>query len=186
MGMFIQTETTPNPNALKFITGQTVSPERTFDFRTIEEAMPLSPLAKMIFETGDVTGVYLGADFISVTKDDSTDWAIVKPRVLAAIMDHSLSGMPAINQDEVNKREEATQSDPIIQQIMAVLDERVRPAVANDGGDVVFDKFEDGVLYLHMRGACAGCPSATMTLKQGIENMMKHFVPEVSEVRQVL
>ena len=148
--------------------------------------MAVSPLAKMIFEIGDVTGVYLGHDFVSVTKDETADWTEVKPRVLAAIMDHSLSGMPPVNEDEVQKRQEAATDDPVVAQIIEILDERVRPAVANDGGDVVFDKFEDGVLYLHMRGACAGCPSATMTLKQGIENMMRHFVPEVQEVRQIL
>jgi len=184
--MFIQTESTPNPNAVKFIPGTEVSPTQTFDFRTIEEAMAISPLAKMIFELSDVTGVYLGKDFISVTKDDSADWQTLKPRVLAAIMDHSLSGMPAVNAEEVKKRQEAQADDPIIGQILEILDDRIRPAVANDGGDVVFDKFEDGVLYLHMRGACAGCPSATMTLKHGIENMMRHFIPEVQEVRQIL
>ena len=184
--MFIQTESTPNPNAVKFIPGNDVSPQGTFDFRTPEEAMAISPLAKTIFEIGDVTGVYLGKDFVSVTKDETADWALVKPRVLAAMMDHSLSGMPVVNEDEVKKRQDVQASDPIVAQIIEILDERVRPAVANDGGDVVFDKFEDGILYLHMRGACAGCPSATMTLKDGIENMMRHFVPEVQEVRQIL
>ena len=184
--MFIQTENTPNPNAVKFMPGTDVSPERTFDFRTPEEAMDVSPLGKMIFEIGDVTGVYLGANFISVTKDETSDWAMLKPRVLAAIMDHSLSGMPTINSDVVEKKQNAQASDPVVAKIIEILDERVRPAVANDGGDVVFDRFEDGILYLHMRGACAGCPSATMTLKDGIENMMKHFVPEVEEVRQIL
>ena len=184
--MFIQTESTPNPNAVKFIPGTDVSPKRTFDFRSIDEAMAVSPLGKMIFEIGDVVGVYLGKDFVSVTKDETSDWAMIKPRVLAAIMDHALSGMPVIDEAAVEKRAEAASSDPVVAKIMEVLDDRVRPAVANDGGDVVFDKFEDGVLYLHMRGACAGCPSATMTLKQGIEGMMKHFVPEVQEVRQIL
>jgi len=184
--MFIQTEMTPNPNAVKFIPGTEVSPEQTFDFRTIEEAMAISPLAKMIFEIGDVTGVYLGKDFISVTKDETADWDTLKARVLAAIMDHSLSGMPIVNEGEIKKRQEAQADDPIIAQIIEILDDRVRPAVANDGGDVVFESFEDGILYLHMRGACAGCPSATMTLKDGIENLMKHFIPEVQEVRQVL
>ena len=183
--MFIQTEATPNPNAVKFIPGTDVSPVRTFDFRTPEEAMATSPLAKILFEIGDVTGVYLGKDFVSVTKDETADWTMIKPRVLAAIMDHSLSGMPVVDMDAVEQKQEAAASDPVVAQIMEILDERVRPAVANDGGDVVFDRFEEGVLYLHMRGACAGCPSATMTLKQGIESMMKHFIPEVEEVRQV-
>ena len=184
--MFIQTETTPNPNAVKFIPGTDISPKGTFDFRTPEEAMAVSPLAKMLFEIGDVTGVYLGANFVSVTKDETADWAMVKPRVLAAIMDHGLSGMPVIDDKAVEQRAQAQSDDPIVAQIMEILDDRIRPAVANDGGDVVFDRFEDGILYLHMRGACAGCPSAAMTLKQGIENMMRHFIPEIEEVRQVL
>mgnify|MGYP000476857992 CR=1 FL=1 len=184
--MYIQTETTPNPNAVKFIPGREVSPVGTFDFRTPEEAMAISPLGKMLFEIGDVTGVYLGKDFVSVTKEEVADWDILKPRILAAIMDHAMSGMPAIDDSAVSQRQEAQANDPVVSQIIEILDDRIRPAVANDGGDVVFDKFEDGILYLHMRGACAGCPSATMTLKDGIENMMKHFVPEVQEVRQIL
>lgn len=184
--MFIQTETTPNPNAIKFIPGHDVSPTQSFDFRTPEEAMAISPLGKILFEIGDVTGVYLGSDFISVTKDDSADWNMIKPRVLAAIMDHAMSGMPTVDEKALADKQAAVQNDPVVAQIIEILDDRVRPAVANDGGDIVFDRFEDGVLYLHMRGACAGCPSATVTLKQGIENMMKHFVPEVQEVRQVL
>jgi Fe-S cluster biogenesis protein NfuA len=184
--MFIQTEATPNPNAVKFIPGTSVSPNRSFDFRAVDEATTISPLAKILFEIGDVTGVYLGADFVSVTKDDTADWAMIKPRVLAAIMDHSLSGMPIINDDAVTAIDSKENDDPVVLQIKDILDERVRPAVANDGGDVVFDRFEDGILYLHMRGACAGCPSAAMTLKHGIENMMRHFVPDVEEVRQVL
>ena len=162
--MYIQTETTPNPNAVKFIPGRDVSPEGTFDFRSPEEAISVSPLGKMLFEIGDVTGVYLGRDFISVTKDETADWSILKPRILAVIMDHAMSGMSAIDDKAVSQRKHAQANDPVIAQIMEILDDRVRPAVANDGGDVVFDKFEDGVLYLHMRGACAGCPSATMTL----------------------
>lgn len=185
--MFIQTETTPNPNAIKFIPGNEVSSTQNFDFRTPEESLEISPLAKMIFEIGrDVRGVYLGTDFISVTKHDDADWALLKARVLAVIMDHAMSGLPVVNLDALHKKQEATQNDPVVAQIIEILDERVRPAVANDGGDIVFDRFEEGVLYLHMRGACAGCPSATVTLKQGIENMMRHFVPEVQEVRQVL
>lgn len=185
--MFIQTEVTPNPNAVKFLPGGDVSPARSFDFRTPEEAVTASPLAKMLFEIGDVTGVYLGHNFISVTKDETANWNDLKQRVLAVIMDHALSGLPMVEEKAVSENNDDTaQSDPVIAQIIEVLDQRVRPAVANDGGDIVFDRFEDGILYLHMRGACAGCPSATMTLKQGIENMMKHFVPEVQEVRQIL
>jgi len=185
--MFIQTETTPNPNAIKFIPGQDVSPSRSFDFRTAEEAAQISPLARMLFELTDVTGVYLGKDFISVTKDEGCDWNMLKPRILATIMDHALSGLPGVDMDAVSHKQEVEQSnDPLVTQIIEIIEERVRPAVANDGGDIIFDRFEDGVVYLHLRGACAGCPSATMTLKQGIENMLKHFVPEVQEVRQIL
>lgn len=184
--MFIQTETTPNPNAVKFIPGNDVSTVQSFDFRTPEEAMAISPLARMIFEIGDVTGVYLGSDFISVTKDDSADWGMIKPRVLATIMDHAISGLPVVDVDVVKQKQVSAEADPIVAKIIEILDERVRPAVANDGGDIIFDRFEDGVLYLHLRGACSGCPSATVTLKQGIESMMQHFVPEVQEVRQVL
>jgi len=184
--MFIQTEDTPNPNAVKFIPGTPVSPEGTFDFRTPEEAMAVSPLAKMLFEIGDVTGVYLGKDFVSVTKDETADWGQLKPRVLASLMDHAMTGIPAVDDNAVKQRQEAQSGDPIVMQIMEILDDRIRPAVANDGGDVVFDRFEDGILYLHMRGACAGCPSAAMTLKSGIENMMRHFIPEIEEVRQVI
>ena len=167
--MFIQTESTPNPNAVKFIPGNDVSPQGTFDFRTPEEAMAISPLAKTIFEIGDVTGVYLGKDFVSVTKDDTADWNLLKPRILAVIMDHAMSGLPAIDEKSVEQKREAQLKDPIIAQIIEILDDRIRPAVANDGGDVVFDRFEDGILYLHMRGACAGCPSATMTLMTKFE-----------------
>jgi Fe-S cluster biogenesis protein NfuA len=184
--MFIQTENTPNPNAVKFIPGTPVSPDGTFDFRTIEDAMAVSPLAKLLFEIGDVTGVYLGNNFVSVTKDETADWTQLKPMILAALMDHAMTGIPAVDENAVKQRQEAASDDPVVAQIIEILDDRVRPAVANDGGDVVFDRFEDGVLYLHMRGACAGCPSATMTLKDGIENMMKHFVPEVEEVRQII
>jgi Fe-S cluster biogenesis protein NfuA len=184
--MFIQTETTPNPNAVKFIPGGDVSPIQSFDFRTPDEALRASPLAKMLFEIGDVTGVYLGRDFVSVTKDETADWALIKPRVLATIMDHAMSGMPMVDEQALSDKQSTIDSDPVVAQIVEILDDRIRPAVANDGGDIVFDRFEDGVLYLHMRGACAGCPSAAMTLKDGIENMMKHFVPEVQEVRQVL
>jgi len=184
--MFIQTENTPNPNAVKFIPGTPVSPNGTFDFRTVEEAMAMSPLAKNLFEIGDVRGVYLGKDFVSVTKGDEADWAQLKPMVLAALMDHAMTGIPAVDENAVKQRQETASDDPIIAQILEILDDRIRPAVANDGGDVEFDRFEEGVLYLHMRGACAGCPSATMTLKSGIENLMRHFIPEVEEVRQVL
>lgn len=182
--MFIQTETTPNPDAIKFIPGPAVAPGGSFDFRDAASAEK-SPLASRLFKLVGVTGVYLGGDFVSVTKTADDDWATLKPRILAAIMDHFLSGLPSVDAAAEPVASTADESD-VIKQIREILDERVRPAVAMDGGDIVFDRFEDGIVYLHMRGACAGCPSSTATLKSGIENMLRHFVPEVQEVRSVL
>lgn len=179
--MFIQTETTPNPDAVKFIPGQPVALGGTYDFRNVDDAGK-SPLARALFKVRGVVGVYLGSDFVSVTKSEGDDWATLKPRVLAAIMDHYLTGMPAVDGD-VPAQTASAEDNEIVKQIKAILDERVRPAVAQDGGDIVFDRFEEGIVFLHMRGACAGCPSSTQTLKMGIENMLKHFVPEVQEVR---
>jgi Fe-S cluster biogenesis protein NfuA len=180
--MFIQTESTPNPNAIKFIPGGVVSLSGTFDYRDKDAAVK-SPLAQRLFKIKGVEGVYLGADFVSVTKPDADDWAVLKPRILAAIMDHFLSGLPAVETDGASPHKPDVQQSEIVAQICAILDERVRPAVAQDGGDIVFDRFEEGIVYLHMRGACAGCPSSTATLKNGIENMLKHFIPDVQEVR---
>jgi Fe-S cluster biogenesis protein NfuA len=182
--MFIQTETTPNPDAIKFIPGPAVAPGGSYDFRDVAAA-DKSPLAQRLFKITGVAGVYLGGDFISVTKGEGDDWATLKPRILAAIMDHYLTGLPAVDIAAAPVQAAGDDSE-IVQQIREILDERVRPAVAMDGGDIVFDRFEDGIVYLHMRGACAGCPSSTATLKSGIENMLKHFVPEVQEVRPVL
>jgi Fe-S cluster biogenesis protein NfuA len=182
--MFIQTETTPNPDAIKFIPGPAVAPGGSFDFRDADSAEK-SPLAARLFKLNGVTGVYLGGDFVSVTKGANDDWATLKPRVLAAIMDHYLSGLPVVDAAATPTAVNAD-DDEIVKQIREILDERVRPAVAMDGGDIVFDRFEHGVVYLHMRGACSGCPSSTATLKSGIENMLRHFVPEVQEVRPVL
>lgn len=178
--MFIQTETTPNPDAIKFIPGMQLS-AGSHDYRHVDSAAK-SPLAQRLFKVRDVAGVFVGTDFVSVTKTEGADWAVLKPRVLAAIMDHALSGLPAVEADAkpvVNNEHDSE----IITQICAILDERVRPAVAQDGGDIVFDSFEDGIVYLHMRGACSGCPSSTITLKAGIEKMLQHFIPEVREVR---
>jgi Fe-S cluster biogenesis protein NfuA len=182
--MFIQTETTPNPDAIKFIPGPPVAPGGSYDFRDVAAA-DKSPLAQRLFKLTGVTGVYLGSDFVSVTKGVADDWGTLKPRVLAAIMDHFLSGLPAVDASATPAANAADDSD-IVKQIREILDDRVRPAVAMDGGDIVFDRFEDGIVYLHMRGACSGCPSSTATLKSGIENMLRHFVPEVQEVRSVL
>ncbi|AGH97709.1 NifU family protein [Micavibrio aeruginosavorus] len=185
--MFIQTERTPNPDTLKFIPGETIMPSGTADFGSGAEA-GASQLAQRLFKIEGVTRVFLGPDFISVTKDAGEEWDFLKARILAAIMEHLSIGMPIIDPDyAVSKKSSAGASDldnAIIAQIEELLETRVRPAVQSDGGDIVFDRFEDGVVFLRMRGACAGCPSSTATLKVGIENMLRHYVPEVLEVRQ--
>ena len=180
--MFIQTEDTPNPSTLKFIPGQIVMPSGTADFRT-EDSAGRSPLAKALFAVGGVDGVFLGSDFISVTKAADAEWFSVKPAVLAAIMDHYTSGLPAVEATEVAVSGEA--DSEIVVQIKEILETRVRPAVAQDGGDIVFHDFDDGVVYLQMHGSCSGCPSSTATLKAGIENMLRYYIPEVREVRAV-
>jgi len=183
--MFIQTESTPNPATLKFLPGQSVLGQGTADFPDIGAATT-SPLAQSIFTAQGVTGVFLGADFITVTKAEGIDWAHVKPSILGAIMEHYQSGRPAIEGEAESAH--ATQDGPdgeIVEQIKELLDTRVRPAVAQDGGDITFHGFDRGVVYLHMKGACAGCPSSTMTLKMGIENLLRHYIPEVTEVRPV-
>ncbi|MCC5969443.1 MAG: NifU family protein [Pararhodobacter sp.] len=183
--MFIQTESTPNPATLKFLPGQNVLGQGTADFPNAEDAAS-SPLARTIFAQDGVTGVFLGSDFITVTKAEAVDWAHVKPAILGAIMEHFQSGRPAIEGEAADAH--ATQDGPdseIVEQIKELLDTRVRPAVAQDGGDITFHGFERGVVYLHMKGACAGCPSSTLTLKMGIENLLRHYIPEVTEVRPV-
>ena len=184
--MFIQTESTPNPATMKFLPGQAVLEAGTADFPT-ETAAAASPLARRIFATGGVTGVFLGGDFVTVTKADEVDWAHIKPAILGAIMEHYQSGAPAM-EGEAGAVAHATHDGPdgdIVIQIKELLDTRVRPAVAQDGGDITFHGFDRGVVYLHMQGACAGCPSSTMTLKMGIENLLRHYIPEVTEVRPV-
>ncbi len=183
--MFIQTESTPNPATLKFLPGKPVMANGTANFPTVDEAAA-SPLAKRIFAVDGVTGVFLGADFVTATKDDGQDWDVLKPRVLSAIMDHFTSGDPAVTgETEESGASDAGEDSEIVTQIKELLDTRVRPAVAQDGGDIVFQGFEDGIVYLHMQGACAGCPSSTATLKYGIENMLRYYLPEVREVRPV-
>lgn len=186
--MLIQTEETPNPSTLKFIPGKPVSPEQIVEFTTPEDAERQSPLADALFRLSGVTGIFLGHDFVSVTKDPAVEWTFLKTDVLAALMDFYMSGQPVLNPAQAASETDNNADDSsLVLQIKAVLDERVRPAVAQDGGDITFESFDEdsGVLYLNMRGACAGCPSATMTLKSGVENLMKHFIPEVSEIRQV-
>jgi len=184
--MFIQTETTPNPSTLKFLPGMDVLGSGSANFPSLEEAKGKSPLAEALFVTGGVTQVFLGADFVSVTKEESRDWQSLKPQILAAIMDHFTMGAPVMvgEADEAHSEHEGANSE-VVAQIKELLDERVRPAVAQDGGDIVFRRFEDGVVYLAMQGACAGCPSSTATLKMGIENMLRHYIPEVQAVHPV-
>ncbi len=179
--MFIQTEATPNPATIKFIPGEAVMDHGTANFADAESA-GRSPLASRIFEVEGVAGVFFGTDFISVTKG-GVEWTEIKPAVLGAIMDHYTSGAPVIEKAEEAGDEQ--DEDGVVMQIKELLDQRVRPAVAQDGGDIIFHGFEDGVVHLEMHGACAGCPSSTMTLKHGIENMLRHYIPEVMEVREV-
>lgn len=183
--MFIQTEQTPNPSTLKFLPGRIVLEQGTADFPT-RESSTRSPLARRLFDVDGVERVFLGSDFVTVTKIDGQDWQVMKPAVLGGIMEHYTSGEPAMALAEGAEAAGATEDDDeIVTQIKELLDTRIRPAVAQDGGDIVFHSFEDGVVYLHMQGSCSGCPSSTATLKMGIENLLRHYVPEVVEVRPV-
>jgi Fe-S cluster biogenesis protein NfuA len=193
--MFIQTEATPNPNSLKFIPGQEILGAGVRDFADAAAA-GASPLADEIFRIEGVERVFFGADFVSVTKSPDAEWAHLKPFILGALMEHLVAGRPILL-ESATKSEAPADSAPIVyegeaQEIVAQIEElietRVRPAVAQDGGDIIFHSWdqESGVVKLHMRGACAGCPSSTLTLKQGIENMLKHYVPEVTRVEQVV
>ncbi len=185
--MFIQTEQTPNPATLKFIPGQAVLADGTVDFRSADDAAGKSPLAERLFRIDDVSGVFLGADFISVTKSDDAEWPLLKPAILGVIMEHFTAGNAVMTEGASNEEEEDYNEEDaeVVSQIKELLETRVRPVVAQDGGDIVFHGFQKGVVLLHMRGACGSCPSATMTLKNGIENMLRHYVPEVTEVRAV-
>jgi NFU1 iron-sulfur cluster scaffold homolog, mitochondrial len=184
--MFIQTEPTPNPNALKFLPGRLVS-EAPREFRTVDEATA-SPLAESLFELEGVIGVFFGEDYLSVSRAaDGPDWSEMKPSILAAVMDHFTSGAPLFR-DHAPAAAAAEDDSEVVAEIKSLLDSRIRPAVAQDGGDILFDSFnaDTGVLNLRMRGACAGCPSSSATLKAGVEQMMRHYVPEVTRVEQVL
>ena len=183
--MFIQTEQTPNPATLKFLPGREVMKRGVAEFTTAADA-DASPLARRVFAVDGVTGVFFGTDFITVTKAAGEDWYALKPAVLGAIMEHYLSGDPVLEpQAQVEEEGASDEDDEIVKQIRELIDTRVRPAVAQDGGDIIFRGFERGVVYLHMRGACSGCPSSTITLKNGIENLLRYYVPEVVEVRPV-
>jgi len=185
--MFIQTEATPNPATLKFLPGRPVLDSGTKDFRDAEAAT-VSPLAAQLFAVPGVVGVFFGSDFITVSKQDGSEWPHLKPAILGAIMEHYLSGAPILADSGAGEAgaEDFDEADgEIVNTIKELLETRVRPAVAQDGGDITFQSYRDGVVFLHMRGACSGCPSSTATLKNGIENLLRHFVPEVQEVRPV-
>ena len=185
--MFIQTESTPNPATLKFLPGRDVMGDgRVADFADAEAAAA-SPLARRLFQVEGVTGVFLGSDFVTVTKAEG-EWQHLKPALLGAIMEHFTSGALILQEGgsgtDVHAAHEGDDAE-IVDQIKDLLDTRVRPAVAQDGGDITFQGYDNGIVYLNMQGACAGCPSSTITLKRGVENMLRHYVPEVTEVRQV-
>jgi Fe-S cluster biogenesis protein NfuA len=193
--MFIETETTPNPATLKFLPGEQVMPAGTREFTSEEEAAA-SPLAEALFSLGDVTGVFFGRDFVSVTAGESADWSALKPQVVSLLLDHFVSGAPLFAGGDasgiaVPAEADEIGSDPadavIVDQIKELIETRVRPAVANDGGDIIFKGFDggSGTVFLHLQGACAGCPSSTITLRNGIENMLRHYIPEVSAVEAV-
>jgi NFU1 iron-sulfur cluster scaffold homolog, mitochondrial len=180
--MFIQTEQTPNPATLKFLPGRAVMASGTAHFAAAEEC-GRSPLAARLFGIPGIAVVFLGADFVSVSKNDSEDWFRLKPAVLGAIMEHFTLGEPVYVGDTAPEEDE--DDDELVTQIKELLETRVRPAVAQDGGDIIFHRFEDGIVYLQMQGSCSGCPSSTATLKAGIENMLRYYVPEVTEVRSI-
>jgi Fe-S cluster biogenesis protein NfuA len=189
--MFIETETTPNPSTLKFLPGEQVMTAGTREF-TDDEAAEVSPLAAALFSLGDVTGVFFGRDFVSVTCAQGVSWTVLKPQVVAVLLDHFVSGAPLFSGGdagaisvipEIEDTDDSPEDADIVAQIKDLIETRVRPAVANDGGDIIYRGFREGVVYLTMQGACSGCPSSSATLKNGIEGLLKHYVPEVSEVR---
>ena len=191
--MFIETETTPNPSTLKFLPGREVMPSGTRDFASPEDA-EASPLAQALFDTGEVTGVFYGSDFVSVTAAPGVSWGELKPQVVAVLLDHFVSEAPLFAggdaggiavppEEDMADIEDDEGTEDIVAQINELIETRVRPAVASDGGDIRYRGFRDGVVYLQMQGACSGCPSSTATLKHGIEGLLKHYVPEVKEVR---
>ncbi len=186
--MFIQTERTPNPATLKFLPGETVMASGTANFTDADQAAR-SPLAERLFRVDGVEGVFFGSDFVSVSKSDDTDWQLLKPVILGLIMEHFVAGMPLLLGDageSAEAEEPADEADAeIVSQIKELLDTRVRPAVAQDGGDITYRGFRNGVVMLELQGSCQGCPSSTATLKMGIENMLKHYIPEVVEVRPI-
>ncbi|MFA5040488.1 MAG: NifU family protein [Bdellovibrionales bacterium] len=182
--MFIQTEETPNPATMKYLPGREVMEEGTLDIGKREDAEN-SPLAQRLFAIEGVHGVFLGKDFISVTKAEGKSWTAMKPAVLTAIMEHYTSGDPVLKTPNASVKAKVEDEGPIVAKIRDLLDHKIRPALAQDGGDISFQRFEDGIVYLTLKGACSGCPSASMTLKAGVESLLRHYIPEVLEVRQV-
>ncbi len=186
--MFIEFEETPNPNTLKFLPGRPVMPRGTREFKNRDEAAD-APLALRLFDIEGVAGVFLAGDFVSVTRAEGQDWDDLKPVILTALMEHFTAGLPVIEESAEGEGHSPAGADgeesEIDRQIREIIDTHVKPAVAMDGGNIEFVEFDEGVVYLRLEGACAGCPSSTMTLKQGIENMLKHFVPEVVRVEPV-
>ena len=186
--MFIQTEPTPNPASLKFLPGRSIMTRGTADFPSPDTARS-SPLAQRLFDVHGVRGVFLGSDFVTITKTDGTDWSLLKPAVLGALAEHFLSGDAVVHErpvgEGVEDAEDTEDAQDIVHRIRELLDTRVRPAVARDGGDIIFRAFRDGVVYLRLQGSCSGCPSSTATLKNGIENLLRHYIPEVLAVRAV-
>lgn len=190
--MFIQTEATPNPATLKFLPGQTVIAEGTIDFRSADEAQGKSPLAERLFDLTGVEGVFFGHDFVTVTKSGDPDWQHMKPAILGTIMEHFMTDSPVMTANTQSGTETGSGQEffddgdeDIVETIKDLLETRVRPAVAQDGGDITFRGFKEGIVYLEMRGACAGCPSSTATLQHGIQNLLKHFIPQVQAVEAI-
>ena len=183
--MFIQTEATPNPATIKFIPGETVLPSGVADFSNADEAKGKSPLAERLFKIDGVTGVFFGPDFVSVTKSEKKEWLTLKPLILGALFEHFSTCQKILTGENISKSRVSEDDSDTVRQIKELLETRVRPAVARDGGDISFEEFDKGILFLRMQGACAGCPSSVVTLKMGIENMMRHYIPEVLEVRAV-
>ncbi len=190
--MFIQTEATPNPSTLKFLPGRTIIDSGTIDFRNLDDAKGKSPLAERLFDVSGVDGVFFGHDFVTITKKDDPDWQHLKPAILGAIMEHFMNDAPVMTSDvdaghaTGSGQEFFDEADSgIVDTIKELLETRIRPAVAQDGGDITFRGFKQGIVYLEMRGACAGCPSSTATLQHGIQNLLKHFIPEVESVEAV-
>lgn len=182
--MFIQTEETPNPETLKFLPGCMVMAEGTASY-ILGQPCDNSPLARRLLETEGLKGVFFGSDFITITKEIGQDWNLLKPSILGILMDHFVANLPVVTDMSIESAAYEGSDNPLVIQIRELLDTRIRPAVAQDGGDIVFHSFEDGIVYLKMQGACSGCPSSTATLKSGIENMLRHYVPEVQEVRAI-